>query len=183
MIKEKDLTKVGKFQKTHALKGELNAILDIDSEFFAEGNPLIVNIDGAFVPFYAESIRGKGSTTSLIKIDGIDSHEEAKELVNEEIYAERDALKEFFGAEGEDLMLEDDLEGFRVVDETLGYIGKIVRVDTTTANVLFIVENDEGEELFIPAADDFITGIDEEKREVITTLSEELVNLNKKRDE
>ncbi|MDE6296938.1 MAG: ribosome maturation factor RimM [Muribaculaceae bacterium] len=180
MIEEKNLTKVGKFQKTHALKGELNAILDIDAEYFAEGKPLIVNIEGAFVPFYAESIRGKGSTTSLIKIEGVDNHEVAKELVNEDIYADKETLKEFLGAEGEELLLEDDLEGFRVVDEKLGEIGKIERVDTSTANVLFIVETEDGEELFIPAADDFIVAVDEEKRMVLTTLPEELVNLNKK---
>ncbi|MDE5869044.1 MAG: ribosome maturation factor RimM [Muribaculaceae bacterium] len=171
---------MGKFQKTHALKGELNAILDIDSEYFAEGNPLIVNIEGAFVPFYAESIRGKGSTTSLIKIADIDTLEEAKELVNEDIYADKETLKEFFGEEGENLLLEDDLEGYRVIDEKLGEIGKILRVDTSTANVLFIVETEEEEEMFIPAADDFIVAIDEDKRTVVTTLPEELINLNRK---
>ena len=51
MIEEKDLTPVGKFLKTHALKGELNAILEIDPEFFTEGYPLVIDVDGAFVPF------------------------------------------------------------------------------------------------------------------------------------
>ncbi len=178
MIEEKDITLVGKFQKTHGLKGELNAILDIDSGYFAEGNPLIVNIDGSFVPFYAESLRGKGATTSLIKIDGIDSQEEAKMLVNEGIYAQKATLKEYMGEEGEDLLLEDDLVGYRVIDEGHGEIGVISRVDTTTENVLFIVETDDGEEIFIPAADDFIVSIDDQRKEVITTLPEELIKLN-----
>ena len=36
MIKEEDTIKIGKFQKTHALKGELNALLDIDPEYFTD---------------------------------------------------------------------------------------------------------------------------------------------------
>lgn len=51
MIEEKDIKAIGKFQKTHALKGELNAILDIDSEYVSEGNAVVVDIDGIFVPF------------------------------------------------------------------------------------------------------------------------------------
>ena len=164
MIEEKNITPVGKFQKTHGLKGELNAVLDIDFEFFAEGYPLILNVEGAFVPFYAESVRGKGATTSLIKLKDIDSQDEARIFVNEVIYAEKENLKEFMGEAGEDLLLEDDLEGYRVVDENLGEIGVISRVDTTTENILFIV------------------AIDEDRREVVTTLPEELVNLNQKRD-
>ncbi|MDE5807925.1 MAG: ribosome maturation factor RimM [Muribaculaceae bacterium] len=181
MIEEKDLTQVGKFQKTHALKGELNAILDIDDEYFAEGHPLIVNIEGAYVPFYAESVRGKGPAASLIKLSGVDNQEEAKALVNAAIFAEKEDLKEYMGEEGESVLLEDDLEGFRVVDEEAGEIGVVERVDTTTSNTLFVVKDKEGEEIYIPAADDFIVDIDETRREILTTLPEELINLNQKR--
>lgn len=65
MIEEKDIKAIGKFQKTHALKGELNAILDIDSEYVSEGNAVVVDIDGIFVPFFASSVRPKGSTSYL----------------------------------------------------------------------------------------------------------------------
>ena len=178
MIEEKDLTPVGKFLKTHALKGELNVVLDIDDDYFAEGFPLIVDMEGAFVPFYAESVRGKGPSASLIKIEGIDNVDEARLLVNQIIYADKEHLKEFLGEEGEGLLLEDDIVGFRVVDERVGEIGIIDRVDSTTENVLFIVRTPDGEEVYIPAADDFVAAIDEEKREVITTLPDELIQLN-----
>lgn len=180
MIEEKNLTPVGKFQKTHALKGELNAVLDIDDEYFADGHPLIVNMEGAFVPFYAESVRGKGASSSLIKIDGIDTSDEAKQLVNAIIYADKESLKDYMAEEGEGMFLEDDLVGFRVADEKAGELGNVTRVDTTTSNTLFIVENNEGEEIFIPLADDFIVEIDESKREIITSLPEDLINLNLK---
>lgn len=181
MIEEKDLTPVGKFQKTHALKGELNAILDIDPEYFAEGHPLIVNVEGTFVPFYTESVRGKGSTTSLIKLTDVDTQEEAQGLVNETIYADKAAVREFMADEDEEFMLEEDLEGYRVVDEEFGEIGVLERVDSTTQNTLFVVKDSEGEEIYIPVVDDFIVAINEEDKEILTNLPEELINLNQKK--
>lgn len=180
MIDENNITPVGKFQKTHALKGELNLSLDIDSAFFSEGFPLIVNIDGTYVPFYTESIRGKGVTTSLIKLEGVDSLEEAQEFVNKTVFAEKKDMREFFGSENSELIMEDDLVGFRVVDEKLGEIGEITHIDSSTENVLFVIVLQDGEEIYVPAADDYILGIDEENREVTTDLPEELINLNRK---
>ena len=104
MIEEKEVTPVGKFQKTHALKGELNALLDINEDFFDENNPLVLEVEGIFVPFYLESIRRKGSSSFLIKLKGIESEEEAKSFVNKEIYALKDTLKTFLEEEGEELM-------------------------------------------------------------------------------
>ena len=39
MIKEEELIEIGKFQKTHALKGELNALLDVGPEYLEERQP------------------------------------------------------------------------------------------------------------------------------------------------
>ncbi len=64
MIEVNDIVAIGKFQKTHALKGELNAILEIDSEFLEEGNAIIAEIDGIYVPFYIKSIRKKEALLS-----------------------------------------------------------------------------------------------------------------------
>lgn len=62
MITKDEISAVGTLQKTHALKGELNMLLDIDSEYLTSGNPAIIEIDGIYVPFYAESVRPKGAS-------------------------------------------------------------------------------------------------------------------------
>ena len=53
MITEEEITSVGKLLKTHALKGEMNMMLDIDPGYLEDGNPAILDIDGIYVPFYA----------------------------------------------------------------------------------------------------------------------------------
>ncbi len=181
MIEVNDIVAIGKFQKTHALKGELNAILEIDSEFLEEGNAIIAEIDGIYVPFYIKSIRKKGSSSFLIQIDGIDSEDEARVFVNKTIYAEKSSLASFLEIDDEDLFDSDDLIGYSIYDSKSGKeIGKIIFLDTSTQNALFVVETEDGNEIFIPAADDLIIKIDDENKIVEMTLPEGIIDINTK---
>ncbi len=176
MIDKNNLIEVGKFQKTHALRGELNALLDIPEEYVEDGNPLVVEVDGIPVPYYADSIRPKGTTSFLIKLNGVDNVEDASELVNSTIYALKDVLHEYV----EEIMFEDDLIGYRIVDVKLGEIGELEDIDDSTVNQLLIIRTIDDQEVFIPLVDDFIINIDEEHREIHTSIPEELLSLNKK---
>ena len=183
MISQNELKEVGKFQKTHALKGELNALLDIDPDYLAEGNAIVVDVDGIFVPFYASSVRPKGSQSYLVKLDGIDSEEEAKGFVNKTIFALKNQLASFLDVEEDEIYDDDDLEGYDIVDSNNSVeIGKITHVDTSTENVLFVAETADGDEIFIPAAEDFIIEIDDDEKVIRMNLPDGLVDLNRKDD-
>lgn len=178
MILKEDLIKVGKFQKTHALKGELNMISDIDSEYFEEGNPMIVEYEGIPVPYYVESIRKKGSTSYLVKLEGVETEETASTFVNKEIMILKKDAEEWLG---EEIYESDALTGYQVIDsDSKVKIGEIVDVDYSTANLLFIVENEEGDEIMVPANEDLILKIDDEAKSIIMKLPDGLINLNLK---
>ena len=181
MIEEEQLTEIGKFQKTHALKGELNAVLDTETEFLTDGNAIVIDIDGIYVPFYCETIRNKGTFSYLIKLEGIDSESEAKPFVNKIIYALKEAVAEYntdTQTDSDDIVFLDDLVGYYIIDNTLGLIGRIIEVDDTTDNILFVVENSDGERIFIPAVEDLISSINEESKSVEMILPEGLLTLN-----
>lgn len=162
MIEEKDLIKVGKFLKTHALKGELNVETEIDPDIFDEEYPLIIPVEGIFVPFYIESYRRKGSFGSLIKLDGIDSVEDAKKFVNNEIYMLRRDVAEYFEMEEDELATSDEFVGYEVHDSHYGYIGKVVDVDDSTQNILLSVKPDNSDSLiYIPFAEEFVKDIED----------------------
>lgn len=160
MIIEEDLKEVGKFQKTHALKGELNALLDIDPEFFDDGNPLVLDIDGIYVPFYVNSIRTKGTFSFLMTIQGVSSEEEAKKFVNKSIYALKEDLLDYY--DDEDLNFAEDFEGYKVIDVRRGDLGIIDEIDDTTENVLMIVRTTSGENIYLPFNEAFINSVDDE---------------------
>ncbi|MDE6768470.1 MAG: PRC-barrel domain-containing protein, partial [Muribaculaceae bacterium] len=167
MIEQKNITAIGKFQKTHALKGELNAILDIDSSFLSEGNAVIVELDGIFVPFYASGIRPKGNTSYLVKLDGIDSEDEARRFVNKIIYALKSELAPFLEVEEEDIADEDELIGYEIIDyDSNKVIGEIEDIDSSTSNLLFIVVSPVGDTIYIPAAEEFIMDINDENKKI-----------------
>lgn len=179
MIREEEITSVGKLLKTHALKGELNMILDIDPGYLEEENPAILDIDGIYVPFYADSVRTKGAFSYLVKFEGIDSEIEAKKLVNKTVFALRDRLKEFMLENyDEEYALYDDLIGWIIKDAEIGVIGKVVDIDTNTENELFIVETPDGNTVYIPLTEDFIEKMDEDSKTILMSLPEGLLDLN-----
>lgn len=178
MIREEEIIIIGKFQKTHALKGELNMISDIDPEYFTEGHPLILNYDGILVPYYIETIRPKGSTSFLVKLKGVNNEEEASFFVNKEIGILKKDAESWLDT---DLLDSNQLQGFKIINEDKKEeIGIIDSVDSSTANLLFIVKQKNGEEILLPANEDLITEIDLENKLITMILPEGIIGLNKK---
>lgn len=180
MIRKEDIVAIGKFQKTHALQGELNAIVDVQEDYAEDDKPFIVDVDGIYVPFYIESIRPKGSTSYLVKLAGVDSLEEAQQFVNKEIYAMRSDLIDYFETDGETFVDPDDIEGYEVVDSRLGDLGKVKEVNDATANVLLVVDTPDGDELLVPFVDEFVEEIDQDNKRIVVSLPEGLLEINSK---
>lgn len=57
-----------------------------------------------------------------------------------------------------------------------GLLGKIVDVDEATINVLFVIEQENGEELLLPAHEEFIMGLDKAKKEITVDIPEGLLD-------
>lgn len=172
MILKEEILPIGQITKPHGLKGEMtftaySTILeDVDVPF------VILEPDGLLVPFYIESIRMKTDTTGLIKLERVDSDEQARELIGQTIYLPNHYLDEI---EDDEFELEYFI-GFEVFDATFGKIGKIIAVDESTTNTLFVVEHGDNEVL-IPAAEEFIDDMNHEKRVISLNLPEGLLDL------
>ncbi len=175
MITKDEIIEIGKFQKTHALKGELNALLDVDEDYAADGNPLIVEMDGIFVPFYAESVRPKGSESCLVKLKDVDSQELAQQFVNKNFYALRSELVNYYDVPEDEIVA--DFVGFKIVDRHIGEVGTVADIDDTTANVLFVVNRPDGSTVLIPVADEFIESIDTDAKLIHTSLPDGLIEM------
>lgn len=175
MILTSDIRQIGKFQKTHALKGELNMITELDPEYFIEGNPLIVESDGINVPYFVESIRPKGTSSHLVKLQGINSEQEASKFVNKDIYILKKDAEDWI----DELEEENDLTGYKIIDNQNGNeIGIIEGEINISDNYLFIVKTLKEEEILIPDNDDFIIEIDPETQIIKMELPDGLLDLN-----
>ena len=177
MITREEIVGVGKFQKTHGLKGELNLISDIDPDYYKEGRPLIVPTEGIYVPYFVETIRPKGSTTYLVKLVGIDSEDDASEFINKEIYILKKDAESWLN---EELISTEDIIGFKIIKDEIE-IGEIIGIEDSTSNILFIVRRPDNSEVFIPANEDFILNINEEDKTILMNLPNGLLDINTKK--
>lgn len=171
MLRDNDLRVVGRLLKPHGICGEITALVTEDVDFETL-SCIILRLDGIYVPFFLESVRPKSSETDLLTIDGIADETQAARLCPNDIYALTAELPDT-GGEG---LYASDLEGFEVIANGAP-IGKIVGLDDTTANYLFIIESPEGKRLLVPVADEFISGMDAEGKSVTMELPEGLLAL------
>ena len=170
MIKSEEVYRIGKLSKPHGIKGEISLMFQDDVFDRVEAEYLVLGIDGILVPFFMEEYRFRSDELALVKFEDIDSQERAAELTGCEVFFPR-ALAEL--DDNEELSYAQ-IVGFEIVDDNLGKsVGVIASVDNSTDNVLFELENGG----LIPVADDWIKNIDGNKRQIVMTLPEGLLDL------
>lgn len=158
MIRKEEVFKIGVINKPHGIKGEVSFTFTDDIFDRVDCDYLILLMDGILVPFFMEEYRFRSDTVALVKFEGIDTAEQARRFTNVEVY-----FPKKFMDEQEDVTSWNFFIGFRVEDVHHGYLGEITNVDDTTLNVLFAIEKDR-EELLLPAHEEFIIGLDWEKK-------------------
>lgn len=174
-IQEKDLIEVGKILKTHGVKGEMiflfnkGGYADVETKFY------FFLLDGLYVPFFVEDFRFSSNDSAIVKIDQIDTVEEAVTYNDTLIFLPKELLKNIEKEPQEQSEWEQFID-YSVLDEHNKLIGVIESVDSSTINVLFVVFDDKNQEILIPATTDFILEINSTKKELHLSLPEGLLD-------
>lgn len=176
MILRTDITEAGIFNKPHGIKGEISATLDYDIDL-NEVKCIIMDVEGIFVPFFIKSVRPKTAETCLLTIDGIDSEQKARPLSGRAFYLLNSDIPED-DTDGEDGLYASELIGYTVIDSIMGTLGEVTDYNDSTDNILLIVTNPEGKDIYIPVADEFIDEIDTDNNSLHTSLPQGIVDLN-----
>jgi 16S rRNA processing protein RimM len=170
MIRSEEVYKIGVFNKPHGIKGELQFTFTDDIFDRVDCNYLICLLDGILVPFFIEEYRFRSDTTALMKLEGVDSDRQARMFTNVEVFFPKKYLDE----DDKEVLTWQYFIGFRVLDKQHGDLGEITAVDDSTMNILFCIEKD-GEELLLPAHEEFIRNIDKNKTEIKVQIPEVLL--------
>ena len=173
MIKQEEVFKIGQFAKPHGIKGEISLITECDVFDDSDDLYVICNMDGILVPFFVEDYRYKTDTTMLLKLEGVNSEVEAREFSNLDVYFPIEQMDD------ESMLNEmtwENFIGFTVIDDNAGELGKITDVDDSTSNVLLQVDY-QGRELLLPAAEELVTNLDFDKRQMFVSMPEGLLDL------
>lgn len=172
MIRKEDVVRIGTFNKPHGVKGELSFTFSDDIFDRVNCDYFICLLDGIFVPFFLEEYRFRSETTALVKLERVDNAEQARKFTNVEVYFPKSLVDE---DESEDIPTWNYFVGFQVNDIHAGFLGEIVAVDDSTMNVLFAIERDNGEEILLPAHEEFMVKIEKKKRILTVELPEGLL--------
>ena len=177
MIEKSEIEEIGIYNKSHGINGEMSATFDVDVDVAEKLKCYISEIEGIYVPFFAERKRAKSDRTLLIKLEDIDDDQASRQLIGKKIFGlKRDLDRYVQDSEDDDSMSIDSFIGYVLEEEGGRRIGEITGVDTSTENYLFIVDCD-GRLVYIPAVDDYITDIDFAHRTIAMELPNGILEL------
>jgi 16S rRNA processing protein RimM len=129
----------------------------------------VLDLDGILVPFFIEEYRFRSDSNVILKLEGVDTQERARELTGTDVYFPLSLVDD-----DEAPLSLNFLVGFELIDAASGKsIGRIASIDDQTANLLFELEDGT----LIPANDDLITHIDKDLRQITLDLPEGLLDL------
>ena len=170
MIKPEEVYSIGKLGKAHGIKGEVSFLFDDDVFDRVDADYLVLDVDGILVPFFIEEYRFRSDTTALVKFEGVDTQERARELTGCAVYFPRALADD----DAEGMASWAVLKGFSIVDAGSGAtVGHIAAVDDSTMNLLFHLEDGR----LIPAHEELITDIDKNSQTITMKLPEGILEL------
>lgn len=161
--KMENLIEIGQIVNTHGLRGDLKVMPWCDDpEIFHELEYVL--IDGEEFEIEKSSLH---KNAVLLKLEGIDSINDAEKYRNKVLFVPRSELGEL--PEGTYYIC--DLLGCEVETDKGRNLGKICDIIKTGSNDVYVVENESKKQTLIPVIDDVINSVDiEEKKIVITPL-------------
>ena len=172
-MEKQDCFLLGTIFKLHGYKGDVNIYNDndiplvyTDIEFF------YIEDNNELIPYFAESVRPKKKQVLLVKLEDVDSEEQALKILKQKVYLPNKFLPEIENINPDKLIV-----GFDVIDNTLGKIGVVDYVNDKTSQKLIIVK-DEKKEFFIPFHDNFVININLKNKILEVNIPQELIDIN-----
>ena len=173
MINRKDFFRAGTIKKTFGVEGELILLFEKEVDVaLHEKEPIFPEISGNLVPFFIEQIKWHTNRELRLRLEDINTVDEAEKLTSFFFYLPVHTLK---NPETDIGVL--DLEGFLIKDNTAGNIGYVTDVIHQTGQDLLNVNTSTGDVL-IPLAEEFILEASLENKIIKTDLPEGLLDIN-----
>lgn len=149
---------IGFLRRPHGVKGEV--IMDLHTDFpdrIKAGRKVYVGDKHEAATLGSVRLHGNGM---LVRIRGIDTPEAAGRFRNQWVYVKATEVPQL--PEGQHYKYE--LIGLQVVEDTGNALGELIEILETGANDVYIVKNEAGKEVLIPAIPSVILETDMEAR-------------------
>jgi 16S rRNA processing protein RimM len=161
---------VGFLRRPHGIHGEM--IMDLHTDFperMQKGRRLLIGEDHRPVTLAGARPHARGM---LVRFEGVDTPEAAGLFRNQWVYVHAADVPPL--PEGQ--LYQHELLGFMVVDESGDPLGELVEILETGANKVYVVRNDAGKEILLPAIPSVILSRDLASRVMRVHLLDGLVD-------
>lgn len=159
---KKDCYLLGTITKTRGFKGDLVFFLDVTDPYeYEKLESVFVDMNGMLTPFFIEQIKIQNNNRAYVKLEQVNSEEEAIRLTGKTIYLPLLQLPKLSGNK----FYDHEIPGFAVIDADHGNIGLVVQVVDLPNNPLLQIDKN-GIEILIPLRAGTVTQVDREKKEL-----------------
>ncbi len=167
----KEYFEIGQIVNTNGLKGvlKIKPFTD-DITRFNELKTVYISINKKLKEFEIETVR-YAKNMVFLKLKGIDTVEEAENYRNLYIQIHRENAAEL---EENSYYIADLIDCEVVTDEQVN-LGKIVDVFPTGSNDVYVVKDDMGKQILLPAIKEVIKKVDIENKTIIVHLLKGLI--------
>lgn len=162
---------IGQIVNTTGLKGflKVNPFTD-DIKRFEKLKTIYVIYKKELIEFKIEEVKYNKNLV-LLKLEGIDSIEEAEKYKNCYLKINREDGIEL----SEDSYFIVDIIGCKVYTEKDELVGEIIDVFSTKSNDVYVVKNNIGKQILLPAIKSVILNVDTKNKKIIVNLIEGLI--------
>ena len=159
---KKDCYVLGTISKTRGFKGDLVFFLDVTNpNEYERLESVFVDLNGLLTPFFIEQIKIQNNNRAYVKLEQVNTEEEALRLTSKTLYLPLIGLPKLSGTR----FYDHEIPGFTVFDEVHGNIGLVTQVVDLANNPLLQIDKN-GVEVLIPLRDGTVTQVDREKKEL-----------------
>ena len=157
---------IGQIVSTNGLKGvvKVNPFTD-DISKFEDLKYVYIQLKNELKKVKIEQVRYNKNQV-LLKLEGIDSIEEAEKYRNFYLKTEKESQEDL----GEDTYYIVDLIGLDVYSDKNEYLGKIEDVFPTGSNDVYVVKDNLGKQILIPAIADVVKEVDLKNKKMTINL-------------
>ena len=154
---------IGQIVNTNGLKGvvKVNPFTD-DISKFEELKYIYIQLKSELKKVKIEQVRYNKNQV-LLKLEGIDSIEEAEKYRNFYLKIEKKSQEEL----GEDTYYIVDLIGINVYSENDEYLGTIEDVFPTGSNDVYVVKDNLGKQILVPAISEVVKEVELKNKKMV----------------
>lgn len=165
-----DMFQVGIITSPHGVRGEVKVFPTTDDnkrfkklkECFIEYNNEMMPVKACGCKFFKNMV--------ILKLENFDNMNDVEKFRKCKIFVDREHAVSL----DEDEYFVADLLGISVIDENRNVLGALEDVIETGANDVYVVKNESGDEILIPAIKDCILDVNVNERVMIVHLLKEM---------